>query len=122
MDSECQTRMAHSNYGQKEQHAPPHTGLEVKDQLQDARAECYRPFQNSGLVSKKKITISWTGTALILIVPCIGGPGDIPQSRICITVLATKKCRDNWLYHAHTLYIHAHTLYRHEHTYACTTK
>ncbi len=66
--------------------------------------------------NQKKITISWTGTALILMVPCIGGPGDIPQSCICISVLATKICRDNWLYHVHTLYMHAHTLYRHVHS------
>ena len=36
MESICMTRMAHSNYSQKEQHAP-HTGLEVRDQKQDAR-------------------------------------------------------------------------------------
>ena len=36
-DSVCQTRMAHSNYGQKEQHGPPHTGLEALHQMQDAR-------------------------------------------------------------------------------------
>ena len=36
-DGKCQTRMAHSNYGQKEQHVPPHTGLEARHQMQDAR-------------------------------------------------------------------------------------
>ena len=46
MDSECQTRMAHSNYGQTEQHAPPHTGLEVLNQLQDARVK----FLEQGLI------------------------------------------------------------------------
>ena len=54
--------------------------------------------------------------ALIHIVQCIGGPRDIPQSCICISVSATKTCSDNWLYNAHTLYIHVHTLYIHVHT------
>jgi hypothetical protein len=35
-ESKCQTRMAHSNYGQKERYISPHTGLEVLDQMQDA--------------------------------------------------------------------------------------
>ena len=34
-ESESQTRMAHSNYGQRELHIPPHTGLEVQGQSQD---------------------------------------------------------------------------------------
>ena len=35
----------------------------------------------------------------ILIVLCIRGPEDIPQSCICISVLATETCSDNRLYH-----------------------
>jgi len=64
----------------------------------------------------KKITIFRTGTAPILIVPCIRGLRDI-----CISVTATKTCWDNWLklwtvyIHVHTMYRHVHTMYRHVH-------
>jgi len=63
----------------------------------------------------KNITIFWTGTALIHIVPSIRRQRDIPHSCICISLSATKTCSDSWLYHVHTLYIHAHTLYIHVH-------
>ena len=43
----------------------------------------------------KKITIFWTGTAPIHILPCKRGLRDIPL--FCISVLSTKTCRDNWL-------------------------
>ena len=39
-----------------------------------------------------KITIFWTGTALILIVPCMRELWDIPRPCISIFVLATKTC------------------------------
>jgi hypothetical protein len=64
----------------------------------------------------KKITIFRTGTAPILIVPCIRGLRDI-----CIPVTATKTCWDNWL-NLWTVYIHVHTMYRHVHMlYMSTT-
>ncbi len=63
----------------------------------------------------EKITVFWTGTALIHIVPFIRGPRDIPQSCICISVLTSKSCWDNWLYHVHTVYIHVYTWYIHVH-------
>jgi hypothetical protein len=58
----------------------------------------------------------------ILIILCIRGPEDIPQSCICISVLATETCSDNWLYHVHTVYIHVHTVYTHVHTLYMSTK
>ena len=71
----------------------------------------------------KKIAIFWTGTAPIHIVPCsrLGGPRDVPQSCICISLSATKTCRDTWLHHVHTLYIHVHTWFIHVHSMYMST-
>jgi hypothetical protein len=40
----------------------------------------------------KIFIIFWTGSAPILIVPSIRGLRDIPQTSICISVMATKTC------------------------------
>ncbi len=48
-------------------------------------------------------------------------PRDVPHSCICISLSATKTCRDNWLYHVHTSYIHVHTWFIHVHTMYMST-